>query len=123
MTTLLLIIGMLILLAGVIILVNPDVIFGYLSGNQDKLGIYIAAIVVRLIIGALLVTQSKQSGFPIAIEALGWLSIVAAICFAIMGHQNFMRLIRWALLKFARFQRVAGFFAVIFGSFLIYAFV
>lgn len=123
MTTLILIIGALIVFAGVVILVNPDLIFGYIQNNQGNLGIYIAAIVVRLVIGALLVTQSKLSGFPITIEALGWLSIGAAACFAIMGHRNFRRLLSWMLMKFTRFRQVGGIIGAIFGGFLIYAYV
>jgi len=120
--TLILIISALILLAGVIILVSPDLIFGYLRENQDKLYIYVAAIMVRLLIGMLLVTQSKHSRFPVAIETLGWLSIVAAICFVIIGHRNFKRLLSWTLSKFTRFRRLGGVVGAIFGGFLLYAY-
>jgi len=123
LTTLILVVGVLIVFVGVIILVKPNIIFGYLRRNQDKLGIYLAAVAVRLVIGVLLVIQSKQSGFPIAIEALGWLSIVAAIGIAIMGRRVFASLITWALKNFARFQRIGGIIAMIFGGFIIYAFV
>ena len=123
MTALIIIFGTLTLLAGVIILINPEIIFGYLRRNLDKLAIHIIAVVVRLIIGALLINQSGLSRFPIIIEILGWLSIVAALSLAAMGRHNFHRLILWALTFLKPYGRVGGIFAGAFGGFLIYAFV
>ncbi len=123
MTELIIIFGALTLLAGVVILINPEVIFGYLRSNLDGLAIHILAVVVRLIIGALLISQSGQSKYPLAIEILGWLSIVAALSLAVMGRHNFHRLLSWALTFFKPFGRVGGVFAAAFGGFLIYAFV
>ena len=123
MTTLIIIFGALILLAGVVIVMNPEIIFGYLQSNLDRLAIHILAVVVRLIIGALLISQSSLSKYPLAIEILGWLSIVAALSLAVMGRHNFHRLLSWALTFLKPFGRVGGVFAAAFGGFLIYAFV
>ena len=110
-------------LSGVIIVINPEVIFGYLRSNLDKLALHILAVVVRLIIGALLINQSDLSKFPLAIEILGWLSIVAALLLAVIGRHNFHRLMSWALNYLKPFGRVGGVFATAFGGFIIYAFV
>ena len=123
MTAFIIIFGALTLLVGMVILINPDVIFGYLRSNHDKLAIHILAVVVRLIIGALLISQSELSKYPLVIEFLGWLSIVAALSLAVMGRQNFHRLMSWALNFLKPFGRVGGVFAATFGGFLIYAFV
>ncbi|MGI9316046.1 MAG: hypothetical protein ACR2QW_01840 [bacterium] len=123
MTELIIIFGALTLLAGVVILVNPEVIFGYLRANLDKPAIQLLAVVVRLIIGALLIYNSSLSKFPLAIEILGWASIVAALSLAVMGRQNFHRLMSWALTFLKPYGRVGGIFAAAFGGFLIYAFV
>jgi hypothetical protein len=123
MTELIIIFGALTLLAGVVILINPEVIFGYLRSNLDKLVIHILAVVVRLIIGVLLINQSGLSKFPLVIEILGWLSIVAALSLAAMGRHNFHRLMSWALTFIKPYGRVGGVFAAAFGGFLIYAFV
>jgi len=123
MTVLIIIFGALTLLAGIVIIINPDVIFGFLRNNLDKLAVHILAVVVRLILGALLIYQSDISKFPMAIEVIGWLSIVAAIFLAVMGRRNFNRLMSWALSLSKPFGRVGGVFAVAFGAFLIYAFV
>lgn len=123
MTALIIIFGALTLLAGVVIVINPEAIFGYLRSNYDKLAIHILAVVVRLIIGTLLISQSGLSNYPLVIEILGWLSIVAALSLAVMGRHNFLRLMSWALNVLKPFGRVGGVFAAAFGGFLIYAFV
>jgi hypothetical protein len=123
MTALIIIFGALTLLAGVVIVINPEAIFGYLRSNYDKLAIHILAVVVRLIIGTLLISQSGLSNYPLVIEILGWLSIVAALSLAVMGRHNFLRLMSWALNILKPFGRVGGVFAAAFGGFLIYAFV
>jgi len=123
MTLLIIIFGALTLLAGIVIVINPEVIFGILRKNLDKLVLHILAVVVRLVLGALLIYQSNISKFPFAIEIIGWLSIVAAIFLAVMGRRNFNRLMSWALSLSKPFGRVGGVFAVAFGAFLIYAFV
>ena len=123
MTLLIIIFGFLTLLAGIVIVINPEVIFGFLRNNLDKLVLHILAVVVRLFLGVLLICQSNISEFPFVIEVIGWLSIVAAIFLAAMGRRNFNRLISWALSLSKPFGRVGGVLAVAFGAFLIYAFV
>lgn len=123
MTLLIILFGALTLLAGTIIVINPEIIFGYLRNNVDRLSLHITAVVVRLIIGGLLISQAGISRYPLAIEILGWLSIVAAMTFAVMGRSNFKRLMSWALSLLKPYGRVSGVFAATFGAFLIYAFV
>jgi len=123
MTLLIIIFGALTLLAGIVIVINPDIIFGFLRNNLDKLELHILAVVVRLVLGVLLIDQSNVSRFPFVIEIIGWLSIVAAIFFGAMGCRNFKRLMTWALSFLEKFGRVGGILAAAFGSFLIYAFV
>ncbi len=123
MTALIIIFGALNLVGGIVIVINPEVIFGYLRNNLDKLELHILAVGVRLILGVLLIYQSNGSKFPFVIEILGWLSIVAAISLAVIGRRNFNRLMSWALSFLKPFGRVGGVLAAAFGAFLIYAFV
>ena len=123
MTALILIFAALTLLAGIVIVVNPEVIFGTLRNHLDKLALHVLAIVVRLVLGVLLIYQSDISRYPLAIEIIGWISIAAAIILAVIGRDNFMRLMSWALSQVKPFGRVGGVAALGFGAFLIYAFV
>ena len=123
MTLLIIIFGALTLLAGIVIVINPELIFGFLRNNLEKLVLHILAVAIRLALGALLIYQSNISKFPFVIEVIGWLSIVAAIFLAVMGRRNFNRLMSWALSLSKPFGRVGGILAVAFGAFFIYAFV
>ena len=115
--------GALTFLAGIVIVINPETIFGYLRKNIDKLGLHILASVLRVVLGVLLISQSNVSKFPLVIEIMGWLSIIAAILLAVIGRRNFNRLMSWALSFVKTFGRVGGVLAMAFGAFLIYAFV
>ena len=123
MTVFIIIFGTLTCLAGIVIVINPEVIFGFLRNNLEKMVLHILAVIIRLVLGALLIYQSNISKFPFVIEVIGWLSIVAAIFLAVMGRRNFSRLMSWALSLSKPFGRVGGILAVAFGAFLIYAFV
>lgn len=123
MTLLIILFGALTLSAGIIIIINPEIIFSYLRKNLDKLSLHILAVTVRLIIGVLLISQANVSTFPLTIEILGWLSIAAATIFALIGRRNFKRLMSCALSLLKPFGRIGGIFAAAFGAFLIYAFV
>ena len=122
MTLLIIIFGALTLLAGIVIVINPEVIFGFLRKNLDKVALHILAVVVRIVLGLLLIYQSSISKFPFVIQIIGWLSIVAAIILAVMGRRNFNRLMSWALSLARPIGRVGGVIAMAFGAFLIYAF-
>ena len=123
MALLIIMFGALTLLAGFIIIFNPEILFGFLRNNLDKPALHVVAVVVRLALGVLLISQAGISRFPMIIEALGWLSIIAALTFAVIGRRNFTRLMSWALSLSIPFGRFGGVFAAAFGIFLIYAFV
>jgi len=123
MTIFIIIFGALTLSAGIIIIINPEHIFGLLNKHTEKLELQILAVVVRLVLGALLIHQSGASKYPLAIEIIGWLSVVAALFFAVIGRNNFKRIISWALSLAKPYGRIGGVIAACFGAFLIYAFV
>ena len=109
------------LVAGLIIMINPETVFGPIKRNMDSLGLHLLAVVMRILIGAALIIYAPESKFPTAILILGWASIGAAFILGIVGRNNFRRLMTWAVGLVDTFGRVAGFFAILFGGFLIYA--
>ncbi|MBX2838574.1 MAG: hypothetical protein KTR35_17075 [Gammaproteobacteria bacterium] len=122
MTLLIIIFGILMLIAGALLLVNPEILFRYLRNNIDNVAIHVIAVLVRLIIGVLLIIQSNQSRFPQVIEILGWIFIVAGIFLAVLGRHRFTKLLSWVLTNLKHLGRIAGVAAVAFGGFLVYAF-
>lgn len=123
MNILIIIFGVLILLVGGVLIVNPQTIFNVLRDNADRLWLYIAAVAIRLLLGVLLVLQASVSKFPLTMEVLGWVAIIAAVVFVFIGRDNFKRLVSWAFTLVKPFGRIAGILGIFFGGFLIYAFV
>ncbi|MES9993659.1 MAG: hypothetical protein ABW098_17050 [Candidatus Thiodiazotropha sp.] len=123
MTYIIILFGLLILLTGVIILITPEVIIRPLRDYSDKLSLHIVAVAARLILGVLLVSESEASRYPILIEILGWLSIIAAVVLALIGRTNFKRLMTWALSLVDTYGRAGGVLASLFGVFIVYAFI
>ena len=109
------------IVAGIIIVINPDTVFGLIRKNLDSLGMHILAVVVRAILGIALLMCAAESKYPTAVLILGWITIVAAFVIGIMGRNNFKRLISWALSLPNSFKRIGGFLAILFGVFLVHA--
>lgn len=123
MTMFIISLGALILFCGLLIIIFPEIIFGFLRRNVDKLALHILAVAVRLVFGILLIFQSSESSFPLAVELIGWLAVVAALSLVVMGRQNFLRLMTWALKLLKPYGRFGGVIAAAFGGFIIYAFI
>ena len=107
--------------AGIIIVINPESVFGFMRRKLNSLGLHILAVVVRIIIGIALIICAAESKYPTAILIIGWISIVAASVLGIMGRANFKRLMSWALSVAPSFGRIGGLLAILFGGFLLYA--
>jgi len=122
MTISIIVFGSVILFAGVLLLIDPEIIFGFLRDNIENIAIHLIAVIVRLIIGTLLITQSGLSRFPLEIEVLGWVFIFAGFSLAVIGHSNFRKLMNWVLKNLRSLGRLAGVIAIAFGGLLIYAF-
>ncbi len=115
--------GALTFLAGVVLMIKPDIVFGFLRKNLEKTSLYFLAIVVRIVLGVILIYQSDVSRFPMTIQIIGWLSIIAALSFFVIRHEKFKRLMQWALSLGDSVSRMGGSAAIVFGAFLIYAFI
>jgi len=103
-------------------LINPESIWGFLRTNVNRTEIHVLAVLVRFLIGVLLLSQSNHSRYPVTIQILGLLSIIAAISLAAMGRGNFVKLMTWAVNTLKPFARVGGVLALLFGAFIILAF-
>ena len=123
MTFIIIFFGLMTFLAGVIIIVNPEIIFGLLRKNLEKISLQVLAIGIRVVIGILLIQYASESKYPTIIEIIGWLSIAAAVTFSVIGRRHFLRLMSWAFSLLKPYGRVGGLFAMAFGGFLIHAFV
>lgn len=123
MTLIIILFGILILLAGVVLVVRPVRFFDLLEQHVEKPGLHILAVATRLILGVILITQAGEARYPHVIEVIGWIAIVAAIFLAVIGRDRFKRLMSWLLTRAKPVGRIGGIAAACFGAFLVYAFV
>lgn len=123
MTILIILSGALMVLAGVSLIVKPELIFNLLRDKADEPWLHVSAVVVRLILGLLLIYQAGVSKFPLAIHIIGWIAVVAAIILSVIGRNNFKRLIAWAFSLARPFPYIGGALGMGFGLFLVYAFI
>jgi hypothetical protein len=123
MTYLIIFFGVLFFVFGIISMIKPAVILGFIEPNTDKAWIYFSAIIVRLLLGLLLIQVADVSRFPLVTAILGWLLLAAALFILLLGRPRFKRLIDRMMELFKPYFRLAGVFAAAFGAFLVYAFV
>ena len=110
------------LLAGIFLIIKPDLFISLLDKYSDTLPLYLAAIIIRLLVGSLLICFSGLSRFPLTMLVIGIIAILAAITFTVIGWQRFKRLMTWIMSVAKPYARAGGAFSFCFGLFLLYAF-
>ena len=108
--------------AGISLLIKPEIIFDWISNNMDNTLLYIAAIVVRLFLGILFIATSRESKHPKVFKTLAYVFILAAVVFILIGQENFQHFISSVIPTFKPFAPVAGLLSSVFGGFILYAF-
>jgi len=109
------------MVAGVVIVISPESIFGLIQRHYASLGMHVLAVAGRVILGVALILCATESKYPTVIQVLGWITLLAALAMGIMGRSKFKRLIAWALGIPSIFRRMGGLLAAFFGAFLIHA--
>ena len=121
MNNIVLLFGVLILLGSITLIVNPEYILGIFANYGETPGLHIFAIIVRIILGISLVIAAADSKYPIALQILGWLTLIVVLVLSAIGRERFKSLIKWSLGINPNIQRVMGFFGILFGSLLFHA--
>ena len=121
MNNIVLLFGVFILLGSVTLIVNPKYILGIFANYGDTPGLHIFAIIVRIILGIALVIAAADSKYPIALQILGWLTLIVVLVLSAMGRERFKSLIKWSLGINPSIQRMMGVFGILFGSLLFHA--
>ncbi|MCC5879786.1 MAG: hypothetical protein JJU03_07825 [Idiomarina sp.] len=106
---------------GAIMLGRPKVILTVLSRYSESMALHVLAVVVRLLLGGVLLLAASGSRFPATLEVIGWISIVAGLVVAVMGHRRFVKLMEWGMSVLPKYSSVIGMIAILLGVFLGYA--
>ena len=101
-------------------IVNPGNLMKLVSSVLDKKwGIHFG-IIFRLVLGAALIIAAPSSMFPAFFQALGWITVFAALALAIMGRKRIRRIIAWFNQLSTPVVRLWLLFGVAFGGLLVY---
>ena len=109
------------IVSGLIIVIKPALIFDWLIRNQAEVWLYVAAIGVRAALGIALILVSEESRFPLLMQMLGAVTVLAALSFLVMGRSRFTVLMDRTFALVPKFGRLAGLVAILFGTFVGYA--
>lgn len=121
MTYIILLFGVFIILSGTVLVIIPDYIINQFAKHGDSFSLHFFAVLVRIILGVAFVIGASESKYPLILQIFGWLSIFAALVLAVIGRDNFKKIMKWTIKILPLFKRLMGFFAILFGCFLIYA--
>ena len=112
-------IGALICLAGLVILIAPEK-FKSVMNNWTGQPRFLFAVIVRIVFGAILLAEAANLKYPLAMQIIGAISIVAAIAILLIGQDRLDRFIAYWMRLSDKLLRFWSLFALAFGAFLIY---
>jgi hypothetical protein len=112
--------GAFLIVAGIILFIDENIVLGYIKSNQESSWLYFFAVVMRLVMGAALVKTAAISRFPIVFKIIGYIALAAAAIFLVIGHDRFQHVMATLVPYFENTGGWVGVFALLFGAFLIY---
>ena len=112
--------GVLICLAGLAILIFPDQFRNAMNKwtGQPR---FLFAVIIRVVLGAILLSEAATLRFPLAMKIIGAISILAAVILLLIGQERMDRFIDWWMKQSDNLLRVSSVLAIAFGAFFIYA--
>ena len=112
--------GVLICLAGLAILIFPDQFRNAMNKwtGQPR---FLFAVIIRVVLGAILLSEAANLRFPLAMKIIGAISILAAVILLLVGQERMDRFIDWWMKQPENVFRIASVLAIAFGAVFIYA--
>ena len=114
--------GILLLLSGILLLIKPEFVFGWIENNVENTSLYLIAILVRLVFGVLFIVAARESKYPRVIKFLGYLFVLAALTLIFVGQENFQNFIISLFPHVTPYAPLAGLLSIVFGGLIIYSF-
>lgn len=113
--------GLFLIVAGIILFIDDNIVIGYINTNMESSWLYFFAIVMRIIMGAALLKTASKSRHPLAFLVIGGIALAAALIFLAIGHEQFQQMMANLLPYFENTGTWSGIVALLFGVFLLYA--
>ncbi len=111
--------GAFICLAGLVMLISPQKFKDVMNNIADQT-LFLSAVIVRIIIGAILLLEAPNLKFTPVIEIIGSIILIAAFILLLIGPKRLRRMIDWFLKLSDNFYRFWSIPAFAFGGFLIF---
>ena len=115
-------IGVLILLAGISLLVYPELIIGWMEDNMESTALYFSAIAGRLVFGILFILLLQRFKIPWRNETFRLLVYNSCRHLVFIGKESFQSFMASIVPDAKPFAPLSGLLSIGFGVFLIYAF-
>ncbi len=112
--------GVLICLGGLTILILPEK-FKNIMNRWTGQPRFLFAVIIRVVLGAILLSEAANLKFPLAMKIIGATSILAAVVLLLVGQERMDRFIDWWMKQSDKLLRVSSVLAIAFGAFFIYA--
>jgi hypothetical protein len=113
--------GALVLALGLVGLVRPQGLVGFVKRAWATRGGLYLAVGLRLVLGIALLLAAARSKAPVALAILGWLSLLGAALVPIVGYARARAFVEWWERRPAAFVRGWSLAACAFGVFLAWA--
>ncbi len=111
--------GAFICLAGLVMLISPQKFKDVMNNITDQT-LFLSAVIVRIIIGAILLLEAPNLKFTPVIEFIGSIILLAAFILLLIGQKRMRRMMDWFLKLPDNFYRIWSILAFAFGGFLIF---
>ncbi len=111
--------GVLICLGGLTILILPEK-FENIMNRWTGQPRFLFAVIIRVVLGAILLSEAANLKFPLAMKIIGAIIILAAVVLLLVGQERMDRFIDWCMKQSENVFRVASALAIVFGAFFIY---
>ncbi len=120
MKSLIALFGVLICLGGLTILILPEK-FKNIMNRWTGQPRFLFAVIIRVVLGAILLSEAANLKFPLAMKIIGAISILAAVVLLLVGQERMDRFTDWWMKQSDKLLRVSSVLAIAFGAFFIYA--
>lgn len=121
MTAVIVIIGGLMMLISLGAVVAPTRVFQRARSLLANRSGWIAAIVLRLILGGLIIFAAPYAEYTLALQIFGALIVLAGLALIPMGHVRMKRMVDWWADRKPTWIRLSALFGLGLGAFLICA--
>ena len=121
MTYFIISLGVLLIIAGIIMMINPDLLLNFVKKYHTSFILQIFASFFRIIIGLVMYLVAPHTRFPLTFEVIGILVVVIGIIIILIPPSKFQLFVDKMIDTFIPYARIVSVVALLFGAWLIYA--